>query len=52
MSAHNEARYQKLTQSFLEQMAEIDSTQEEYADGLKYALEEIEVSLQAAKETM
>jgi hypothetical protein len=45
-------KYAFAVEAFLIDMAIIEATQEEYYDGLRHALHEIEVALQACKETM
>ena len=44
--------YEKITDEFLEDMREVRGTDEEFYDGLRYALGEVEIELQAHKETM
>lgn len=45
-------QYAFVLETFLIDMANVKATQEEYYDALRHALSEIEVSLQACKETM
>lgn len=47
-----EERYTKLTEAWLEEMRRVPATKEEFLEGLRAALGELEVELQAAKETM
>lgn len=45
-------QYANETQEFLERMRHVTATKEEFYDGLRAALEELEIELQACKETM
>lgn len=44
-------QYSALVQAFLQQMEGVIATKREHVEGLHHALAEIEVALQAAKET-
>lgn len=47
-----EAWYTKLTERWLEDMRKVHATKEEFLEGLRAALGELEVEIQACKETM
>lgn len=47
-----EEQFAYITQRFIQALEKVECTQEEYLAGLMYALAELEVSIQAVKETM
>lgn len=47
-----EDRYQQLTREWLGQMCRVAATKEQFYEGLRAALAELEVEIQACKETM
>jgi hypothetical protein len=51
-SVSPEDRYQQLTREWLGQMCRVAATKEQFYEGLRAALAELEVEIQACKETM
>lgn len=47
-----EDRYTQLTDRWLNEMRRVNATKEEFLEGLRAALGELEVEIQACKETM
>lgn len=47
-----ELDYARLIESFLSQMRRVTATKQEFYEGLRAALEELEIEMQACKETL
>jgi hypothetical protein len=50
--SQSQLRYEQLIRRFLSDMANVGGTQREYYDALRFALSDLEIDLQACKETL
>lgn len=52
MPTYAEQKYERITQDFLSEMRRVKASKEEFYEGLRAALGELEIEVQACKETL